>query len=195
MKNLKFRIFIPVVIVASMLLGAFVHFQSGVSNSSVNASGYASLTPLQKRLLSGVMVSEVSSVNTPDLKGKPRNYFPTSDDGCPQSRGSNIKVNQNCLNLSDLDLQGRGQANNETAIAQDPNNPQHIIAGDNDYRRGDSTCGVAYSLNSGQSWTDSAIPIGFTRGTAFGGVARQYWQASGDPSIAWDTRGNAYYSC
>ena len=26
-------------------------------------------------------------------------------------------------------------------------------------------------------------------------MARQYWQASGDPSVAWDSRGNAYYSC
>ncbi|SRR6266568_2130148 len=195
MKNLKLRIFIPVVIVAALMLGAFVHFQSGVSNGLAKASGYASLTPLQKRLLSGVVVSELGSANTADLKGKPRNYFPTSDDGCPQNRGSNIKVNQNCLNLTDPDLQGRGQANNETAIAQDPNNPNHIIAGDNDYRRGDSDCGAAYSLNGGQTWTDSTIPISFTRGTAFGGVARQYWQASGDPSVAWDTRGNAYYSC
>ncbi|TMC15839.1 MAG: exo-alpha-sialidase, partial [Chloroflexi bacterium] len=197
MKNLKLRIFIPVVIVAALLLGAFVHFQSAVNNGSAKAtaSGYASLTPLQKRLLSGVVLSELNSGNTANLKGKPRNYFPTSDDGCPQNRGSNIKVNQNCLNLTDPDLQGRGQANNETAIAQDPNNPNHIIAGDNDYRRGDSTCGAASSLDGGRTWADSAIPVNFTRGTAFGGVARQYWQASGDPSVAWDTRGNAYYSC
>ena len=39
------------------------------------------------------------------------------------------------------------------------------------------------------------MPNGFTRGTAFGDVARQYWQASGDPSVAWDTKGNAYYEC
>jgi hypothetical protein len=39
------------------------------------------------------------------------------------------------------------------------------------------------------------MPDGFTRGTAFGGVAREYWQASGDASVAWDSRGNAYYAC
>jgi hypothetical protein len=39
------------------------------------------------------------------------------------------------------------------------------------------------------------MPNGFTRGTAFGNVARQYWQAGGDPSVAWDSRGNAYYAC
>ena len=37
--------------------------------------------------------------------------------------------------------------------------------------------------------------MGFTRGTAFGGFARQYWQAGGDTSVAWDTKGNAYLSC
>jgi hypothetical protein len=38
--------------------------------------------------------------------------------------------------------------------------------------------------------------MGFTRGDAFGGgVARQYWQAGGDTSVAWDTKGNAYLSC
>jgi hypothetical protein len=37
--------------------------------------------------------------------------------------------------------------------------------------------------------------MGFTRGTAFGDVPRQYWQAGGDTSLAWDTKGNAYLSC
>ena len=26
-------------------------------------------------------------------------------------------------------------------------------------------------------------------------MARQYWQAGGDPSVAWDSRGNAYFAC
>jgi hypothetical protein len=38
------------------------------------------------------------------------------------------------------------------------------------------------------------VPNGFTRGTKFK-AAREYWQASGDTSVAWDTRGNAYLSC
>ena len=37
--------------------------------------------------------------------------------------------------------------------------------------------------------------MGFTRGDGFGGFARQYWQAGGDTSVAWDTKGNAYLSC
>ena len=27
------------------------------------------------------------------------------------------------------------------------------------------------------------------------GTPREYWQAAGDPSVAWDSRGNAYFSC
>src|SRR5690348_6514587 len=43
-------------------------------------------------------------------------FFPSSDDGCPASRGDNVKVNQNCLNVADADLEGRSQAQNETAV-------------------------------------------------------------------------------
>ncbi|HEV7208987.1 MAG TPA: hypothetical protein VGN54_09630 [Mycobacteriales bacterium] len=114
------------------------------------------------------------------------------------NRGNNIKVNQNCLNISDKSLQGRGQANNETSIAQDPLNPNHIVGSDNNYVRGDGTCGAHYSLDRGRTWNDSTVPNGFTLGggtSVFPGVARQYWQAGGDTSMAWDTKGNAYLSC
>ena len=47
--------------------------------------------------------------------------------GCPVNRGSNVRVNQNCLNLTDPDLQGRGQAQNETAIAQDSGDPRRMV--------------------------------------------------------------------
>jgi hypothetical protein len=121
------------------------------------------------------------------------NYFPSNDE-CQGNLGSNVKVNQNCLNVSDVDLQGRGQAQNETSIAVDPNNPQHVLASFNDYRRGDATCGVSYSLDGAKTWNDSTVPNGFTRGAPFGS-ARQYWQGGGDTSVAFDTKGNAYLSC
>ncbi len=104
-----------------------------------------------------------------------------------------MKVNQNCLNVSDPDLQGRGQANNEPSIAVDPFNAQHIVASDNNYIRGDGTCGSHFSLDGGKTWADTTIPNGFTRGPS--GAAREYWQAGGDTSVAWDTRSNAYESC
>ena len=89
-------------------------------------------------------------------------------DGCKATRGSNVKVNANCLNLTDTDLQGRGQAQNETWVAVDPNNGQHLVGSYNDYRRGDGTCGVSYSLNGGRTWADTTTPNGFTRGDFVG---------------------------
>lgn len=147
----------------------------------------------QRRILSGFAEFELNSSNTqPD--NQPSNYFPRGSDDCPLNQSSNIKINQNCLNLTDPDLQGRAQAQNETAIAQDPNDPNHMVATFNDYRRGDGNCYGAYSLDKGRTWNDTTIPMSFTRGATFG-AARQYWQAGGDTSVAWDTRGNAYFDC
>ena len=171
------------------------------------------LTPLQRRLASGFVSHELDQHQAdlqpaagiraaPTVTGGfnagfslPTSYFPADNDACSEVFGRNVKINQNCVNVSDSDLQGRGQAQNETAIAADPNRPDHLVAAYNDYRRGDGTCGVAYSLDGGEHWSDGLAPVGFTRGAAFGGFAREYWQANGDPSVAWDTKGNAYLAC
>jgi hypothetical protein len=120
-------------------------------------------------------------------------YFPSRQGKCSARLGADVKVNQNCLNVSDPSLQGRGQANNEPAISQDPMNPGNIVASDNNYLRGDGTCGAHFSTDGGRTWADSTVPNSFTTGPA--GFARQYWQAGGDTSLGWDTRGNAYLSC
>lgn len=170
------------------------------------------LTPLQQRLLSGFASTELEQhqaapLASPALRANaapsmsflsgsiPTSYVPANNDACDENFGADVKINQNCLNISDPDLQGRGQAQNETAIAEDPNSPAHLVAAFNDYRRGDGTCGVAYSTDGGEHWSDGVAPVGFTRGATFGGVAREYWQANGDPSVAWDTKGNSYLAC
>lgn len=155
---------------------------------------------IQHRILSGaaamVLDGGLDERNSDaSVSTAPRNYYPADTNGCPVNRESNVKVNQNCVNLSDPDLQGRGQAQNETSIAQDPNNPNNLIASQNDYRRGDGNCYGAYSRNGGRTWDDSTVPMSFTRGTAFGNNLRQYWQSGGDTSVAFDTRGNSYLSC
>ncbi len=150
------------------------------------------LGEFQERLLSGDAYTELANPTTPT--GSVHGHRHRGNGGCTQRLGSNVKVNQNCLNLSDPDLQGRGQAQNETAIAIDPSNPNRIVSSYNDYRRGDGTCGVSYSGDGGNSWTDATVPNGFTRGNAFG-AARQYWQGGGDTSVAFDTKGNAYLAC
>jgi hypothetical protein len=159
-------------------------------------AGALHLAPIQLKLLSGFASFEAArSVRTNEPAtnaNQPNNFVPSGDDGCKANYGNNIKVNQNCLNISAPNLQGRGQAENETAIAADPNSHQ-IVAVSNDYLRGDGTCGAHWSHN-GDQWNDSTMPNGFVRGTAFG-TARQYFEASGDPSVAFDSRGNAYYNC
>jgi hypothetical protein len=165
------------------------------------ASPLAKLNKIQRRLLSGFASFEAAqaatarSSETRLVSPKLKSTHPTGRSGCGGTIGSNVKVNQNCLNVTDPSLQGRGQAQNETAIAADPANPSHLIAGYNDYRRGDGNCYTATSRDGGRLWTDSTPPMGFTYGSAFGGVARQYWQAGGDTSVAWDSKGNAYLDC
>jgi hypothetical protein len=173
----------------------------GPNTASAQSFGLQSLNSVQKRHVSGLLASELDLAQQPAARSAaplkaaavavPQTPGP---DGCKATRGSNVKVNANCLNLTDSDLQGRAQAQNETWVAVDPNNSQHLVGSYNDYRRGDGTCGVSYSLNGGRTWADTTTPNGFTRGD-FVGKPRQYWQAGGDTSVGWDTKGNTYLSC
>ncbi|MCA1832763.1 MAG: glycoside hydrolase [Actinobacteria bacterium] len=177
------------------LVAAFVIAQPGTHVTRARAGfDYQELNDTQQKILSGFVSYELTSGNSGTDSSAPSQYFPRGSGDCSTNLQSNIKVNQNCLNLSDPDLQGRAQAQNETSIAQDPNNPNHIIGSYNDYRRGDSTCGVSWSTDKGRTWNDATMPTSFTRGNAFG-AAREYWQGGGDTSVAWDTKGNAYLSC
>src|SRR3954447_12119374 len=143
---------------------------SGGSAPSARATGLAAYTPVQQRLISGFAQQALEQRAALAPSARARRQAPsqqrTSQTGCPANRGANVRVNQNCLNLTDPDLQGRGQAQNETSIAQDPNDPRHIVASQNDYRRGDGNCYSSYSTDDGRTWTDSTPPMGFTRGAA-----------------------------
>jgi len=114
--------------------------------------------------------------------------------GCNDNDGGNVRVNQDCTNQSDAALLGRGQGQNETAIAVNPRNPKHLVAGQNDYRRGDGACGADWSRDGGRHWGSELAPLSFTAPGITGG-ARHYWDASGDPSVAFDSGGEAYLFC
>jgi hypothetical protein len=157
--------------------------------------GYDDFTAIQKGRVSGLLAETFGPSATATSRGQASAATPADGPACTGALGGNIKVNQNCLNDADVDLHGRGQAANETWISVNPKNPEQLIAGYNDYRRGDGTCGISYSTDGGRHWSDATTPNGFVRGTAYGNAPRQYFQASGDPGIAWDSRGNAYYSC
>jgi len=186
------------------LVAALVVAQPGLPIQSAAAYSLNHLAPIQRRLISGFVSSELNRATSPRVNATHstsrtsssalRNYYPGPNGECPVSLGSNTKVNQNCLNLSDSDLQGRAQAQNETSIAVNPNDSSQVVASFNDYRRGDGTCGTGISSDGGHTWQDVTTPNGFVRGTAFG-TPRQYFQAGGDTAVAWDTKGNAYLQC
>jgi len=186
---------------AALLAGMVLLLPGSGAQRPAYGLSYHKLNKIQRRILSGFATSELNPAAT-SAAVRPRSarqarpgdiYVPTDSLGCPDRKGSNVKANRNCLNLADVDLTGRSQANNETSVAIDPATGD-LVMGDNDYRRGDSGCVAAYSRDGGRTWSDSEVPTGFTRGAAFG-AAREYWQGAGDPAVATDTRGNTYFSC
>jgi hypothetical protein len=113
--------------------------------------------------------------------------------GCSDVDGKNVRANQDCTNVSRPELVGRGQSQNETVAAVDPTNPKNVLLGQNDYRNGDGSCGFDYSRNGGRNFGDGLIPESFS---APGFTApRHYWDASGDPVVAFDSEGYAYFAC
>ena len=221
----KLRLALPMAVIGVLGAACLLLLQSHASARVT--MNYAHLTKYQKRIVSETLASALGPRSTglkshavigdDDEGGGPDgapftppksyqsassgagtvNYLPSSG-SCSANLGNNVKVNQNCLNLTDSILQGRGQANNEPSISVDPFNSQRLVASDNNYIRGDGTCGSYFSQNGGRSWSNTTIPNGFTVGTtrdSLGNYAREYWQAGGDTSVAWDTRGNAYESC
>ena len=183
---------IGVTILSAAALGVFA-----VPTATAQPFGYTQLAKVQQRHVSGLLSTALNGEDPANAARftAPNTAKPASPAPCTNQFGANVKVNQNCLNVSDADLQGRSQSQNETWAAADPNNPDHLVASYNDYRRGDGTCGATYSLDGAKSWTDATTPNGFVRGADFGGNAREYWQGGGDTSVAWDSRGNAYLSC
>jgi hypothetical protein len=116
--------------------------------------------------------------------------------GCSQTDGTNVRANQDCTNDTSPAYPGRGQAQNETSIAVNPTNAENVLGSQNDYRRGDGTCGADFSLDGGAHWGSSVLPVGFSvPGVDHPNAARHYWTSSGDPSVAFDSEGAAYYDC
>ena len=104
-----------------------------------------------------------------------------------------------------------GAPQNETSIAVDPNNPKRVVASMNDYvsrawtctiagtpcsALGDGYSGTYFSNNEGSTWCCvSSDPSHL--GTLIPGVERLVggiYDAGGDPSVAFDSRGHVYYS-
>ena len=128
------------------LIGAVLLVGSVANTRTVKAFDPTKAPEIQERLLDGLADFELKPSGDLAASGKLKNYTSSKKDGCGLKDANNVKVNQNCLNLTDADLQGRGQAQNETSIAIDPMNTNHMVASYNDYRRGDGNCYAALQL-------------------------------------------------
>lgn len=104
-----------------------------------------------------------------------------------------------------------GAPQNETSVAVDPNNPKRVVASMNDYVSRAWTCTIAgtpcSALGDGYSGTYFSNDEGSTwccvssdpnhLGTLIPGVERLVggiYDAGGDPSVAFDSRGQVYYA-
>lgn len=153
------RLVLAVLALGVLLAGVVA--AGGGSGEPAEAAPTTALSPLQKRLLSGTaleLLEQRSAARAaPELQAL-ATIGPTNEDGCPENRGSNVRVNQDCQNLIDPDLAGRGEAQNETTVAQDPNDARRLVAAANDCVRGDSNCVTYHSSDGGRSWQDSTPP-------------------------------------
>jgi hypothetical protein len=154
-------------------------------------SGVHTADPLASRAEAARARAQAATAAAADVASVPGPSV-TGTSGCPD-RGSNVRANQECTNQSGPAFLGRGQGQNETGVAVNPRNPRNILIGQNDYRRGDSSCGVDWSLDGGRHWGSQLAPASFTA-PGFTG-ARHYWDAAGDPSVAFDSSGEAYLFC
>lgn len=180
---------------AALLVGGLLAMNGGgTSPARAQTLTYEQLNPVQKRIVSPRLAEAIGRRPAAPL-AVARAATTAAGPQDTTALGPAIRVNQGGLNDTDTDLQGRGQAQNEPWIAIDPHDSRRVVASYHDYRRGDADCGVSYSSDGGRHWQDSVIPDQFVRGKAYGGKARQFFQAGGDPSVTWDSRGNAYYTC
>ncbi|HKC29050.1 MAG TPA: sialidase family protein [Jatrophihabitans sp.] len=101
---------------------------------------------------------------------------------CSTASSTAANVNTSCE---------RNVPHNETSIAVNPTNPNNIIGGANDYQLAVNPGGhvsetllsrAHVSFDGGKTWTE--YPLN----------ANSAYQASGDPAVAFDAAGHAYYA-
>src|SRR3954454_13045348 len=93
--------------IAFLATGSLVALTLNVVTGSTAAAapfGYAQLNSIQKRLASRLLTSELGGGQVA-AKAAPAGAFQATTAACADHFGSNVKVNQNCLNLTDADLQ------------------------------------------------------------------------------------------
>ena len=93
---------------------------------------------------------------------------------------------------------GCSAAQNETTIAVNPQNPNNLVAGTNDYRvfnsregRNDGSGWAYTSFDGGKTWTDVQLPHLTYQTGASGPLS--YMDSAGDPVLAFGPHNTVYY--
>ena len=192
-----------------------------VSAPTAQAKNWDHLTKMQKRLASGAMSTalapatagcvnptgggdegdEADNECAPDSYSSPSSttaanaggYAPTGNGACAETLGNSVKVNQNCLNITDADLPGAARRRTR------PRSRRTRCTRATWWPATTTTAAVTATARPPTPPTAAGPGPTPPRPTASpaarrSATARQYWQAGGDTSVAWDTRGNAYLS-
>ncbi|MGH2710429.1 MAG: hypothetical protein ACRDH9_04385 [Actinomycetota bacterium] len=75
------------------------------------------------------------------------------------------------------------QLQNETSIAINPTDPRNLVGGSITFETGGGQCGAYASTDRGKTWTHQVLPNAPT------------FTNAGDPVVAFDANGTAYYLC
>jgi uncharacterized repeat protein (TIGR01451 family) len=100
--------------------------------------------------------------------------MPTAGEAAAPFGGATVQVNLDTTPPS---------AQQETTIAVNPTNPRNLVAGSITWELGDGQCGAYASTDRGRTWTHQVLPDVPT------------FTAAGDPVVAFDANGTAYYLC
>jgi hypothetical protein len=155
---------------------------------------------LSNFILEEADTSDLATNPTPDTPITPSFVLSSNLDG-QTVQSPDVTVNQDTA----------AATQNEPVIAVDPNNPNRIVAGSNDYvtrtwtctvggtscsARGDGYSGTYYSNDGGKTWCCVATDLQ-NIGTLIPGIEHlvggQY-DAGGDPNLAFDNSGNVYFT-
>jgi hypothetical protein len=131
----------------------------------------------------------LSSVADPRLQTQAGSLPSRAVPRAAQRRSDDIQVNGDNKTTPTAQFgSGEGFPQNETTIAVNPTDPRNVIGGANDYEIGvDTISGVYVSFDGGRTWPASRhLPDvqSVDRDTL----------ASGDPAVAFDSEGTAYYA-
>ncbi len=177
------------ILMMSVVVATFVPFAFGGHLQSASGKTYT----LANRLAPTVAAAPESSRAAPHVPSKVKTLPPSGTGECPDASATNVRANQDCTSQSPAGLYGRGEAQNETGVSVNPLNPNNVVVSHNDYRDGDSHCGVDASMNGGKTFGSRLAPVTFTAPGIV--AARHYWDGGGDTSLAFDSTGEAYLMC